>query len=106
MNERKDPETGELLETVDLVPKILSFIDSLLEEYLGKNPKNADHILLCLRTLMVCITYKIDEYINVRLDIKNHASMTTKITGIRRSSVYNYNKEYSKIPLLDRLSKF
>lgn len=106
MIERRDPATGELLETVDLVPKILAYVDSLLNEYLGENPNNAKHILLCLRTLIVCITHMIDEYVNVRLDIKDHASKTTKITGIRRSSIYNYNKEYRKIPPLERLSKF
>lgn len=106
MNERRDPKSGELLETVDLVPKILAFIDSLLEEYLGNNPKNADRILLCIRTLVICICHTVDEYVNIRLDIKNHAAKTIRITGIRRTSVYNYNKEYKKIPPLERLSKF
>lgn len=104
MNERRDPETGELLETVDLAPKIIAYACQLMDEYMDI-PQNAEHVLCCLRTIDVGITHHMDEKINTDLDIHSHYKQTSKILGISPASVYNYDKEYKKIPTLDRFSK-
>ncbi len=104
MNERRDPATGELLETVDFAPKILAYACQLMDEYLDV-PQNVEHVLCCLRTIDVGITHYLDEKINIDLDIHCHYKKSSKILDISSASVYNYDKEYKKIPALDRFSK-
>ena len=104
MNEHGDPTTGELLETVDFAPKIIAYACQLMDEYLDI-PQNVEHVLCCLRTIDVGITHYLDEKINVHLNIYSHYKKSAKILDISPASVYNYDREYKKIPSLDRFSK-
>lgn len=105
MNERRDPATGELTETVDLVPILLAFYKFLLDYYLDQ-PANTEHVLCCMRTLLVGMVHMTDEKINVELDIKSHYKVSKRILDIGKTSIYNYNEEFKKIPQMDRFCDF